>query len=246
MRTCFLPSFEHLLLTLLLGLPPVKIVGLGEDKLPLDDNGNIMSLDKINAPINATWGEAVIRFHEAEASFPFHISTGEIFNNDPEALIRMKHLGLALITPLMTVIRSIYWLAASIFFALSEVYRYLDDGEISSNGCTKMTEAADDSLRAWKYGSLMTGCALAGLFAPFWARRRYALFERTLNRHSDGPHRDKFYTAICFQPLCKLRATDQLNDEDAAKKLNKYLDGVDRIQEAFWSFSWIELVKELG
>lgn len=205
-----------------------------------------MPLDKINAPINASWGEAVICFNEAEASFPFYIPTGEIFNNDPESLVRMKHLGLVLITPLMTVIRSIYWLAASIFLALSEVYRYLDDGEISPDACIKMKEAAEDSLRAWKYGSLMTGCALAGLFAPFWARRRYALFERTLNRHSDGPHRDKFYTAICFQPLCMLRTTDQLNDEDAAKKLNKYLDRVVRIQEVFWSFSWTELVRELG
>lgn len=196
--------------------------------------------------MQASWGEIGIKYEGEEISFPFHIPSGEIFNNDPESLVRLKHFGLVLITPLITVIRSVYWLTKAIFLALSEIYHYLDEDDPSDESHIAITEAAHDSVRSWKYGGLMTGYAFAGIFAPHWARRHYGQLERTLNRHSDGPHRDKFYAAICFQPLCTLLNDDQLNDEDAAKKLNKYLTRVDAIQEAFWSCSWTALIRELS
>lgn len=205
-----------------------------------------MPLDRLDAPLNSSWGEAAILYEENEISFPLHISSGEIYNNDPPSLIRLKNLGLVFITPLITLIRSVYWLAKSIFLALSEVYRYLDDEESSEEACNAMKEAAYDSVRSWMYGGLMTGCAFAGIFAPYWGRRCYGQLERDLNRHTDGPHRDKLYTAICFQPLCILRSDDPLNDEDAAHKLNKYLARVDTILESFRTYSWTSLLRELG
>ena len=200
-----------------------------------------MSFVKLVTPLNSSWGTAALSFNQVEIDFPFYIPTGEVFNHDPARLIRLKHLALTVLTPLMTVIRSVYWLALSIFSTFAAAYHYLDDDNVSSESLLKIKETAYDAVRAWKYGILMTGCALAGIAAPFWGRLHYGYFERTLNRHPDGPRRDKFYTALCFQRLSILSKENPLHDEKAAQKIEKYLNRVDEISEQFWSFSWLKL-----
>jgi hypothetical protein len=191
------------------------------------------------------WGNIFLEYHEKEYRFPYHIPSGEVFNYDPTLLIRFKCVGLVAMTPLVSLIRSVYWFAVSIFMVLSEVYRYLDGQSPSEEAQEAIYANAYDSLRALGYGTLMTGSALMGIFAPYQGRLHYGLFERELNHHSDGPHRDKFYMAICFQRLTNLSSEDE--DEDQVEdKLTRYLDRIDSIRTAVWACSLQQLTAALS
>lgn len=192
---------------------------------------------------NSNWGEVEVLFQEEKVQFPYHIPTGEVFNHDPELLIRFKCIVLTGLTLLVTVMRSIYWLAQSIFLIITETFRFLDNQDPISENREAIISLAVDSLRAWKYGALMIGCALKGIFFPYAARQAYGQLERELNKHADGPHRDKFYLAFCFQRLTILKK-DGKNDE-VISQLTKYLARVKRIQEALWSCSLQKLMVEL-
>lgn len=183
---------------------------------------------------NSDWGNVFLQHGEKEHRFPYHIPTGEIFNHDPDSLIRFKCAVLTVMTPLVSVMRSVYWLALSIFLVLTEFYRYLDGQSLSPDDQEAIYETAYDSLRALGYGALMTGTALTGIIAPHQARWRYGGYERALNRHEDGPHRDKFYVAICFQRLYTM-AEDVQDMDEVDEKLTKYLDKIDAIRIAAWS-----------
>lgn len=193
---------------------------------------------------NFVWANFSVEYKEQEYQFPYYVPTGEIFNHDPSKLIRMKCLALTCLTPLVSVVRSIYWFTHAIFMVLTEVFRYLDGQDQTEDTRIAMSEYVYDSARALGYGTLMTGCALMGVFAPYQGRLHYGWLERELNHHSDGPHRDKFYLAICFQRICVL-SEDEEETNETTEKMTKYLARIDAIRQAFWSCSIPQLMVEL-
>jgi hypothetical protein len=194
---------------------------------------------------NSAWGTIVLFYKEKRHKFPYHIATREIFNDDPKALIRGKCMALIAITPLITIVRSIYWFAKSIFVALSVAFHYLDGQSLSEESLDAFHEAASDSVRALSYGILLMGCAFAGMFVPNWGRQHYGQLERELNRHSDGPHRDKIYLAICFQRLALMPDDFYQNGDQVEKKLSHYLSRIDAIRTAIWECSYQQLMDAL-
>lgn len=192
----------------------------------------------------SNWGMVNLEYHNKDYEFPYYAPSGEVFNHDPSYLIRFKCLCLTAGTPVVCVARSIYWLSNSLFLLLSEAFYYLDGQEISEEDHLAMHQYAYDSLRALGYGILMTGSAIEGMIFPYDARLRYGELERSLNRHTDGPHRDKFYLAICFQRLIVL-SDDHENIEEVGEKLTKYLARIDALRAALFSFSLQQLMAAL-
>ncbi|MBA3722578.1 MAG: hypothetical protein H0W88_09280 [Parachlamydiaceae bacterium] len=178
---------------------------------------------------HSQWGELFIKYNDKEYTFPCYLPSGEIFNLDPSSLVRLKCVVLTVITPIMSIVRSIYWLSKAIFMCLSEVYRYLDNAEPSNGPQESIIDVASDSIRALFYGVALTGCSLSGILAPFWARLNYGHLEGTLNRHSDGPHRNKFYLAFCFQRVAILPKNFKENSAQVIEKLDKYIKLIDII-----------------
>lgn len=193
---------------------------------------------------NSLWSNFFVEYQEKEYHFPCYTPTGEIFNHDPAMLIRMKCLALTGLTPLVSVARSVYWFANAIFMALKEVFSYLDGQDQTEETRIAMGEYAYESLRALGYGALMTGWALVGVVDPDQARLQYGWLERELNHHSDGPHRDKFYAAFCFQRICILSG-DEEESGKAAEKLIRYLARIDEIRTLLWSCSIQQLMVAL-
>lgn len=189
------------------------------------------------------WGNVILQYDGREYEFPCHIPTGEIFNHDPASLIRLKCAALVVLTPLISVIRSVCWLAMSIFMVLREVFHYLDAQSITPAAQEAIYETSIDSLRALGYGTLMLGTVITGIVAPNQARSHYGRYERALNRHWDGPHRDKFYLALCFQRLYVKSADKQMDEVD--KRLTKYLAKIDAIRAALWSCDLANLMVQL-
>jgi hypothetical protein len=203
-----------------------------------------MNCTRLESTPNSVWGHVVVSNHPSEFRFPYSLATGEVFNDDKHYLIRAKCAALVFITPLMTVIRTVYWFAKSIFMTLAKAYHYLDC-ESAPYSFKQILEVASDSIRAIGYGILMTGCALGGMIAPFTFRQHYGHLESALNRHKEGPHKDKFYLAICFQRLHTITPKAE-NLEDVAIKLTRYRSRVVAVQEAFWSCSYSRLIQEMG
>ncbi len=199
---------------------------------------------RLEKQANAEWGSLFLQYSEKEYEFPYHIPSGEVFNHDPAFLIRFKCFALVCLTPLISAIRSVYCLALSVFLIISEVYRYLDGQSLSQEAQIAVYENAFDSARALGYGALMTGCGFMGIFTPYEARRDYSAFERNLNRHGDGPHRDKFYLAICFQRLSVI-PEDDLDVNQVENKLTNYLARIDAIRAALCACSIHQLLVEL-
>lgn len=204
-----------------------------------------MTIARLNHTSNTVWGEVVVSCNDKECHFPYNLATGEVFNDDMSYLIRAKCTALVFVTPMMTVIRTVYWIAKAVFMTFKEGYRYLECEDSPENAFKKISEVASDSVRAIGYGLLMTGCAAGGIVAPFAFREHYGHFERTLNRHSDGPHKDKFYLAICFQSLIVINS-ESSNLEAVANKLVRYESRTQAIRDAFWSFSYQKLMEEIG
>lgn len=193
---------------------------------------------------SSLWSNFSVEYKDKEYQFPCYIPTGEIFNHDPSMLIRVKCLALIGLTPLVSVARSIYWFTNAIFMILTEMFCYLDGQDQTGDIRKAMVEYACDSVRAFSYGALMTGCALIGVLAPYQGRLYYGWLERELNHHSDGPHHDKFYLAFCFQRRCVLLDDEEETDK-ATEKLTKYLARIDAIRAALWSCSIDQLMGEL-
>ncbi len=196
----------------------------------------------VNKNSESTWGEVPFFYNEKRYDFPNHRATGEIYNLDPKLLIRFKCIALTIGTPLISIVRSIASLAQAFFMCLRELYHYLDNQPIE---CHAIAETAYDSLRALKYGSLMTMCAFFGIFSPYSQRQQYGKYEREYNNHLDGsPHRDRFYLAICFQPLGKMEkdTTVQLK---TIERLNKYIFYIYDIKEKCKNCAFRELFREL-
>jgi hypothetical protein len=127
--------------------------------------------------------------------------------------------------------------------SLAEGFHYLDGRDINKENMTFIKDTITDVPRALSYGSLLTIYAIAGVFFPFWARHHYGQMERELNRHADGPHRNKFYLAICFQPVVK---QDEFNlSQKVMNKLNDHIQRIEKIQKAFWPFDYRQLMMEL-
>ncbi len=146
------------------------------------------------------WGIFSLSYEGNKYQFPYYRPTGEIYNFDPDPLIRLKCVWIAIATPPLCLCRSIYWLAQSIFMLFAEAYR--DARRKSSDEAwMQIKEVAVDSARALQYGFILTGLALWGIVFPFSARIQYGQAERELNRHVECPHHDKFYLARCFQPV---------------------------------------------
>ncbi len=174
------------------------------------------------------WSNFVIKYDECEYDFLHHVPSGEIYNFDPTHLTRLKCVAITGATPVVSIARSIYWFASSIFMIVAEVYEYLDKGNDSHPNFKPIYEKLCDSARALSYGFLMTITALKGIFYPLQARQQYGEYERTLNRHPDGPHRDKFYLAFCFQRLYVL-SKEESDLPKAEDRLNKYLNSIDKL-----------------
>lgn len=191
------------------------------------------------------WGEIIIpktsdcdiAFFNPGYRFLFHQESGEVFNFDPPKLIRAKCIALIALTPTFAIMRSITWLVKSIFLSLAGIFNYLDDKEFDEKTRRGISEAFMDSIRAIPYGVKMTGQAALGIFSPLKARRRYGQLERELNRHVDGPHKDKFYLAFCFQPLAHLKK-EHGNQEEVEKKLIRSIHFFERIITMISTYSF--------
>lgn len=193
---------------------------------------------------NSDWGKVVLDYHDKKHRFPFHIPSREIFNDDFDLLIRVKCVGLIGLTPLFSLLRSVYWLTLSIFMVFSEIYRFLDVQTSSRNALKEIGETAFESLRALGYGVLMTGNALKGVFLPYQGRRDYGLCERELHYHPDGPHSNKFYLAFCFQRLCVLSKDDK-NIDKVEEKLTRYVSWIDAIRADLCSCDFKQFMVDL-
>lgn len=201
-----------------------------------------MTSIRLENPGNTEWGKISLQYHGNEYQFPYHISSEQIFNYDPDPLIRVKCIALIGVTPLISIVRSVYWLSLSFFTALSEMYRYLDGQSPSQHAQSMIGERAWDSIRALSYGALMMKSALIGVFAPYQGRLQYGEYERELNRHLDGPHRNKFYLAICFQRLYVIPEDDT---DEMESKLTQYLARIDAIRGALWGCSLQQMMVQL-
>lgn len=189
---------------------------------------------RVEANGNQDWGYVFLEYQEKEYQFPYYIATGEVFNDDLKSLIRFKCCVLTGVTPFVSIMRSIYWLAKAIFLALSEVYHYLDGQDPSEEAQAAMVNYAYDSVRALGYGALMTGSALMGIVNPYQGRLYYRWLERKLNHHTDGPHRDRFYFAICCQRLSIL-SKEENNLAQVEKKLESHVKWMKEIQAEVWN-----------
>lgn len=181
------------------------------------------SLDSITAKILNT-----LKYGQEDFHFPYNHSTREVFNLDHEWVIRLKCVAITLVTPIVSIVRSIYALATSIFILLSATYYYLE-GDTTLTFKASPSEKASDSLRSLTYGAAMTGCAAIGILAPFWARLHYGHLERELNRHGDAPHHDKFYLAFCFQRICVIASDDPNHSDQVEHKLKRYFAHLEEI-----------------
>jgi hypothetical protein len=192
---------------------------------------------------NPEWGEEILVHKNKEYSFPYHIPSHEVFNNDPKMLIRAKCAGLVIATPVITVVRSAYSLALAIFKVLAETYHYLDSGSFSSSA---IYEPAFESIRALGYGVLLTRWAVQGMMTPYNARRHYSQLERELNRHADGPHRDKFYLAFCFQRRALMPQESDLDYDqkmqEIAQRLMGDIDFISEMRTSLFTGAWCRLM----
>lgn len=188
---------------------------------------------------NCEWGNIEFSFKGQLFYFPTHLKSGEVYNIDPAPLIRLKCAALIGLTPFITLTRSVGWVAETIFMVLREFYRYLEGEKITQERRQKIADKAADSLRALQYGMEMTGICFYGIFNPLEARMQYGKKERELNRHVDGPHRDKYYAAFCFQRLTHLSSKDP-DYVQLDKRLTKYLTSIytifDTLSFDFWKF----------
>lgn len=164
-------------------------------------------------------------------AFPYHRISGKVFNSDPKFLIRAKCLGLVVLTPLISVIRSVYWAVKAFFMCFNT-------SSHSDKNSDRLQTVAYDAIRALGYGLYMTQVACSGILYPHEARLRYGAFERTLNRQ-ESPHRNKFYLAICFQPIYTI---NEDNKKDVEKRLLDYSQKIDNIERAFLSGNCRQLV----
>lgn len=190
------------------------------------------------------WGEISLP-EQKEYKFLFQLDTGEVFNFDPPLLISNKCVALMILTPVLTLARSIYWFAKAIFLSLAAAFNYLDGQDLKPEDKKTLVDSFKDSGRAWSYGLRMTAIAASGIFSPLDARLYYGRLEKELNRHIDGPHRDKLYLAICFQPLI-IRKTDFSNSDQVKKKLIECIKKWEKINELFFTYSFLELFKEFN
>lgn len=200
---------------------------------------------RIEKDAEKIWGEVVLTYKDKECRFPFHIPSGEVFNHDPKPLVRFKCAALVVLTPKITLTRCIHQLCIAIFRAISYAYRYLDGQVLTQNDGVDIYSALSDSTRAIKYGWKLTKCAWSGIFNPYLGRLQYGLLERELNRHKDGPHRDKFYLAICFQRLWYFDEKDAETNTKVENKLVKYLVLIENIRKALLSCAFHQVLKEL-
>lgn len=192
--------------------------------------------------LNSTWGEISISYNNQKYIYPYYIPTGEVFNDDPSMLIRYKCAALVVFTPVITLIRTIYWAAKAMFLTLAAAFYHLN-GNLTEQDKARVVETFKDCGRAWYYGAQMTLYAALGIILPYYSRLNYGHLEASLNRHEDGPHRDKFYLAICFQ---RLIVYDGDNLADVEQKLTNILGRIQALKTAFWSFSFQKIMKELN
>lgn len=168
----------------------------------------------VSCNVYSDWGHILITYKNQESKFSYHLKTGEIFNTDPVYLIRFKCLGLTVSTPVTSIARAIYYLVKSAFIALQNLYYYLEDRNPKEQKDSSFFKTIYESPRALTYGISLTKTAFLGIFNPLEKRREYGVLERELNHHTDGkPHRDKYYIAICAQPLAKLQEYGASNED---------------------------------
>lgn len=182
----------------------------------------------IESTQGSDWGKVCYQKSEEAKKkvFPYHIPSGEIYNTDDSSIIRFKCVLLTIATPIVSVIRAVYWLAKAAFLTLDAAFRFLDGQDGNMERIYKILESAADSVRALVYGALMIGCAVGGIAAPMMFRRYYGALERTLNRQPNGPHKDKWYMAFCFQRLYVLKDPSKIGENSIlANKLYRNLSG---------------------
>lgn len=156
---------------------------------------------------NSSWKTAQLDYKQSgnkTASFPYCPKTGEIYNQDPEFLIRIKgFLLLAVGTPVVTAIRTVYHtVMTALHLVLIQPYQLLDGRVSLSEAFDTLKDSFLDILRPAFYGIGLLFAALYTILSPLDGRQAYGSLERILNRQEDDPHPDtKFYMAPCFQRL---------------------------------------------
>lgn len=193
----------------------------------------------------AGWDIYVLNYQGIDVQFPRKSLTGEIYNFDPGLVIRAKCCVLTLITPLMSGIRAVYWIGLSFSMLIKKCFHALDGKDFGS-GHFPIKNTMKDVPRAIYYGIILTFYAACGVLFPYWGREHYGRNERLLNRHPDGPHRDKFYLAICFQPLAVINEVEIGSEERARNKLLRYIELVNNIRAALLSLDFVSLQKFAG
>lgn len=146
--------------------------------------------------------------------------TGNVFNSDPKIFVWVKCLGLTFLTPFATVIRTVAYIAKTIFYGLSCLTKSLFSRDVNHDW-KYLKEGFEDIFINFYCCLNMVGSAIYGLVDPFEGRNNYGMFERYLNRQpnvDDINFREKSYLAACFQPIT------HTGSEKYNEKLKKYVE----------------------
>jgi hypothetical protein len=195
-----------------------------------------MTIQVNNPTDNSKWGQVSMQYNERKVRFPFHIDTREVYNGNPANLIRLKCAALTVGTPFITLVRSVYWLGKAVIDSLVKFYCYLDGQPTTLS----IAATAWEGIRVLEYGAKLTKTAFLGICHPIEARMAYGRLERELNRQI-APHRDKFYLAICCQPLAILpEDTSPHNLVAVENKLTRYVAKIDALRSTIWTMDIAE------
>ncbi|MCE2982051.1 MAG: hypothetical protein LW832_00655 [Parachlamydia sp.] len=185
----------------------------------------ISFIDQQNSP----WKSIQLEYKGDTFLFPYHAPSEQIYNSDPQSLVRWKCLCLTGLTPLAIAGRLIYQLSKLAFTCVQESFNYLDGHDF--NGKVIWSDAYEN-IRVIKYGCRLMLTAVKGVFNPFDNRAEYGRLERKLNGQKDKSQRNRFYLAVCFQPKDKIADFNQRDEQlRIATRLVKHAQFIRKIDK---------------
>lgn len=146
--------------------------------------------------------EVVFADKSTGGRFPIHIETGEIYNEDPKWLIRMKGLHLIVGSPIVAMVRLIYSIAATALNLVILIPIKILEGKISlKTAALQIARLIENIFRLIVYELILELAAVCTVFLPYTGRQLYGRMERLINNDKAGMNSSKFYLAPCFQRL---------------------------------------------
>ncbi len=127
-------------------------------------------------------------------------NNGKIYNTDSCAVIRIKGIGLIIFSPIVSLIKSVFFaVMIPLTIALIVPFKILD-GRISClEGGKMIGKGCVDLFREVFYAVPLVLAAAFMVFFPIWGRPIFGYLERKSNGHGDSMHGGKFYRAVCMQ-----------------------------------------------